>query len=153
VKREDLVDSLGGLVLGSLVEGTGGVTLEASQLVLGSLLGALLGAGTLLIGVVGGGGTLLLGALVLRLGGLTTGVGGRHCCRVVLEVLCDECVEEGGTGVLKVFWGSGIAVSILKGDANMRQELTVGLKRKKEIYCSSEMFVDRREKEQKRLSR
>jgi hypothetical protein len=80
---------LGGLVLGSLVEGTGGVALETGELVLGSLLGALLGAGTLVVGVVGGGGRLLLSVLLLRLGGLTTGVGGRHCCRVVLEALYD----------------------------------------------------------------
>lgn len=87
MKRANLVHRLGGLVLGSLVEGTGGVALETGELVLGSLLGALLGAGTLLAGV-GGGGRLLLGRLLLRLGGLTTGVGGRHCCRVVLEVSC-----------------------------------------------------------------
>jgi hypothetical protein len=86
VKRANLVHRLGGLVLGSLVERTGGVALETGELVLGSLLGTLLGAGTLLAGV-GGGGRLLLGVLLLRLGGLTTGVGGRHCCRVVLEAL------------------------------------------------------------------
>jgi hypothetical protein len=53
-KRTNL-HRLGGLVLGSLVEGTGGVALETSELVLGSLLGTLLGAGALLVGVVGGG--------------------------------------------------------------------------------------------------
>ena len=82
-KGSDLVDSLGGLVLGGLVEGAGGVALKASQLVLGGLLGTLLGLGALLVGVAGGGGGSLLGALVLRLGGLATLVGGRHCC-----VLC-----------------------------------------------------------------
>jgi hypothetical protein len=87
-KRTNL-HRLGGLVLGSLVEGTGGVALETSELVLGSLLGTLLGAGALLVGVVGGGGRLLLSVLLLRLGGLTTGVGGRHYCRVVLEVCYD----------------------------------------------------------------
>jgi hypothetical protein len=64
-----------------------------------------------------------------------------------------KCVEEGGIGVLKVVWGAGRAVSILCDYSEMRQVLTVGLKRGKEFYCSSEMFVARREKEQKRLSR
>lgn len=64
-----------------------------------------------------------------------------------------KCVEKGGTGVLKVVWGAGRAVSVLCDYSKMRQELTVGLWRGKEFYCSSEMFVDRREKEQKRLSR
>jgi hypothetical protein len=61
-----------------------------------------------------------------------------------------DCVEDGGVGVLKVFWVAGRAVSVLSGDAKMREELTVGLRRGKEFYCSSEMFVARREKEQKR---
>lgn len=71
---------LGGLVLGSLVEGTGGVAAEAVLLVVRGLLGTLVGLGALLVGVAGGRGGLLLGALVLGLGGLTAGVGCRHCC-------------------------------------------------------------------------
>lgn len=71
---------LGGLLLGSLVEGAGGVAAEAVLLVVRGLLGTLVGLGALLVGVAGGRGGLLLGALVLGLGGLTAGVGCRHCC-------------------------------------------------------------------------
>lgn len=63
-----------------------------------------------------------------------------------------KCVEEGGMGVLKVFWGAERVVSVLCGHSMKRQGLTVGLRKGEEFCYPSEMFVVRREKEQKRLS-
>jgi len=85
------LDLLGSSLLGVLLQRMCRVWAQAVLGVVASLLSALLGASTLLVDVVG----CLAGlcfVLALGLGGLTAGVGGRHCGLLwVLRFLEEVC--------------------------------------------------------------